>query len=375
MKRNYFKKTAVALAVFTSFMASPVFAAQVFKSTYTQPIEGFPPIIKSVGAQLYLQEDPTKPYEGGTDKPSVTIRVGDIVRVPTHLKEEAYSKFYEVYDLDKDTEDKKNIVLNFEWYLLDEGATKIDASAKKLGVKDGVSGNPNDLGQSYVVGPDAIGKQIGFRIKPYTQIGLPLEGTYLDVPNIAYLGGQDYPVDEEGNPIPDLPPVDKPEESNPAIEDKPVVPGKQYLVQIFDVKTQENLGGQKVFVNREYGARVLVLNEESNSYEDKTDEYKQYITWNLYYTDSNGHNKRAEYMTAKGYMNVPSDEEALKDFNPDEATYQPDASVQARFVNQDNTVFKTQVNNEGTIDALKTQGPNFSDQGLNLRVNLVLPGQ
>lgn len=385
----YFPKTLVKRALTGAICAlfitmNPAQAAQIYGSVFTQPINGFMPYFPSVGTQLFQVAGGGKPYlasENGDQK--AVIKIGDTLRVPTNLQEAAYNQYYSWADADgagqySDQEDKANINLSVEWYLLEQGETTINpgVNARLLTATDGVSTATgttatNSQGPGYTVGIIALDKQIGFRIKAYSTRGVPNEGVYLDVPNVAYLGKQ--VIDPTDPSIPPQTVVPDEQAQHPDIENKPVAPGADYIVEVIDLKTNQLIGNNLAYVNREYQAVIKVLNADKTAYEDKTEEYKKYLTWSIYSGNSAaGFQSQVEHMTYQGLMQLTGDLEA---FDPDKATFTADAKVQARFTRQDNTVFKTQDVNENTLDQLLNLPPHFSDQGLVLKVNLILPNE
>lgn len=153
---------------------------------------------------------------------------------------------------------------------------------------------------------------------------------------------------------------------------------EKYQIQIFDTVTNKVLlENEDAFVNREYTVKIGVWNETTQQYEDQTESLNDYITWSLYQFDESGNViDIVKHMTANGYMNVPEESEKLAAFDPNaEGIFTKDENIQNRFTMGNNMTFKTQENNENTVNILKDKGPNFSEQGLKMRVYLVLPNQ
>ncbi|SET16111.1 hypothetical protein [Thorsellia anophelis] len=368
----------IAAMCFGGIMSTPVMAAQVFNSGYTQEIHGHMPYFSSIGAILYQATNGAVYDAAANEGAKAVIKVGDTLRVPTHIEEAAYNQFYTWADADGtgtvgDTEHKANINLSFEWYLLESGATTIvpGVNAKLLTTSDGVTVDTARNGAGYVVGVDALNKQIGFRVKAYSVKGVPNEGVYLDVPNVAYLGQQ--VIDETDPSVPPTAVPPGPETENPNIDNKPVAPGAKYIVDIIDVKTNQPLGNNKVYVNREYKAVIRALNEAQTGYDDVTETMEKYLTWSVYSGNSqSGYVAQVENMTHQGLLNITGD---INDFDPDSPTYTEDTKVQSRFTSGDNTTFKTQDLNANALDQVMNLPPHFSEQGLQLRVNLILPDE
>lgn len=380
--------TYCVLATVSSFTQ----AAQLYDSDYTNQIHGFMPIIPSVGPYLFQAENPTVIYkasENGNIK--AEVKVGDKLTVPTSLKEEAYNLYYSWADADgvgqySDIEDKENINLSFEWYLVKDGSSKIipDVSAEKLQPEDGVLTDSSELGPTYIVGPEAVGKKIGFRIKAYSQRGLPKEGIYLDVPNIAYLGQQIGSTDPSVLPETVQPDADDESTKHPDIADKTVNKGDDYIIRIKDITQGEAAGKwlqatDPIYVTHIYKAYVQKWDEETNRYQESTESLEQYITWNLYLKNDVGPSTPIyEYMTAKGVINnIPSNpaELAAFDLSKNVFTYddQDKAEIAARFVEGNNQVFKIQNTNSDALPKTKVTPENYSEQNLELKVKLIVP--
>lgn len=391
MKKHIWIKSAIASFVLAVLPIS-LNAAQIYDSQITTPIHGYRPYLPSVGPYLYQEANPDVIYKAiENDGQKVQVKAGDTLRVPTYLAENAYSAYYTWADLDStptasDIEDKEQINLTFEWYLLDANATEIKPgeNARLLTAADGVVQDDGKIGPSYTVGLNAVGSQIGFRIKAWSEKGLPTEGIYLDVPNIAYLGKQTSPTDPSLPPITEIPDPGVEEDKHPDIEDKVVGMDNEVIVKIYDITEGESKAvlvdeDTPIYVTRIYRAAVERWDAKSLAYVDKTSEYEDFLTWSLYEGQDPADAKPVyEFMTANGRINnIPTDAEALKVFNPLNTPFTYDsidqAAIKAKFIEGDNTVFKVQDTNQDALPKAAALAPNFSEQSLKLKVRLVLP--
>ncbi|SET57874.1 hypothetical protein [Thorsellia anophelis] len=391
MKKHIWIKSAITSFILVVLPLS-VNAAQIYDSEITTPINGYRPYLPSVGPYLYQQANPDVIYKAiENDGQKVQVKAGDTLRVPTYLIDDAYSVYYTWADLDStntasDIEDKEQINLTFEWYLLEANSTEIKPgeNATLLTSDDGVVNDDGEIGPSYTVGLNAVGSQIGFRIKAWSERGLPKEGVYLDVPNIAYLGKQTSPVDPSLPPVTKVPEPGLEEDKHPDIEDKVVGMDNEFIVKIYDITDGEEKAvlleeDTPIYVTRTYKASVEKWDAVSLDYVDKTAEYEDFLTWSLYEVqDSNETTPVYEFMTANGMINnIPTEAKALKAFSPLETPFTYDAvdlaEIKAKFIKGDNTVFKLQDTNQDALPQAATLAPNFSEQSLQLKVRLVLP--
>ncbi|MFC0180383.1 hypothetical protein [Thorsellia kenyensis] len=384
MQSKFMLKTAVAAFVMAT-MSLSVQALQTYDSPMTKPINGFMPFIPSVGP--YLFRDDVQYLASENNNVKTQIKVGDILRVPTSLEEAAYSKYYQWADKDSigsvgedsDVEDKEKINLDFEWYRLPVGATTIDPeNDTKIESTTGLLGNEKNVsGPTYQVSEDDVGYQIGFRIKAWSERGIPNEGVYLDVVNVAYLGKQTGPTDPSqppGTPGPG----DK--EEHPDIKDKPVGIDDEFRIVIKDI-TNGEVGApviginDTIYVTHKYKAEVTKYDPQTKEYKDATEEYKDYLTWNVYQDDGT---PVYEYLTSKGQIsNIPTDPTAFANFDPIKTPFiyndEDKAEIIAKFATKnDSTVFAIQDTNDNALPKTKSIEPNFSEQGLKLKVRLLV---
>lgn len=202
-----------------------------------------------------------------------------------------------------------------------------------------------------------------------------------EIPSDAFKSNDDFAIAEinyEGLPASVF-------EKNAFITENVIVEGEclpvdldKIEIKIFEINPKDpnqltEVTNSKYYVNREYKAQVSVYNPITEAYEDKTEQLKDFVTWGLYEVQDNQMIDRVKFMTAKGIMDVPSTDEELKLFDPRTASFKDNTSVSSHFRTDDNTIFKTQTTNSDSVDLLQDKRPNFSEQSLKLRVDLVLP--
>ncbi|SET57900.1 hypothetical protein [Thorsellia anophelis] len=416
MKNTFFKRTAIAIALSSSFFAMTANAALVqFDSAPTNQIHGFVPIFPAMGAAITKKDEPTVPYAASANGNAKTkVEVGDTLYVPVNIaneirtaNEEALgNKIYRYADLDGDAENSTEIALSVEWFSVAKGSTTL-AGGKSLG--KGIQ--TGEFGVPYTVQMSDAGRQIGFRVTPISALGLPLEGYAIEVPNVALLAGQAYPeitdpsnpgTDTDGDGKPDEPgtvdpsqppvvivPVD-PENpggtdpENPNIGGGGIVdsgyPKYQVVIVNSNNEAMSGTGAKVAYVNSQYRAKILKIDQDpttgeialtngevtySELDEAATSKLSNNIVWQLSNEDgmvvSTGLSEAAFSTDVEGLTALLAD----KALDP---MYKEGADITGRLTGENTLVFKTQLNNE---DALHVGAPNNSEQGLTIKAILV----
>ncbi|MFC0178740.1 hypothetical protein [Thorsellia kenyensis] len=409
-KNQFLKRTLVAIALSSALFGTTTYAAiKPFESEKTKQINGFQPIIPSIGAAI-TKKNQTIPYAAKSNSDVKTVvEVGDTLYVPVGILQATREQYkdalkdagiFEFKDLDNDEAYEggkyqiqssltpkvgaKSMDVLVEWYAMPKNATSLEQGtvvAREV--------TASDFGVPYEVQPTDAGKKIGFRVTPVTVRGIPNVGVPLDVLDVSLLGGQEYPEvpEQPGVPDPETPPTNIPNNELPKVDNPNIGGGgivqnpyAKYRVVIVNKagEVMRNDATAKIpYVNSEYSVKIEKIMQKTDGTLDLVNDKAQYrdltpaesaelqnnIVWQLYEGDT--------LVVNTGISDAAfGDTTELAELKED-ATFTvlnpTDTDINTRLLNGTLT-FKTQLSND---EALIKDSEEGSEQGLTLKAILV----
>ncbi|MFC0178739.1 hypothetical protein [Thorsellia kenyensis] len=391
----YTKIISIGLVLLFAFSSTQTFALNKIEKEVGQPIVGFMPFFRSIGSEV-IESSNVITSEGKATK---AIAVGAKIQVPSHLyqyKDTSPSPLFDIWDKDIDVfaASGNTIIQNIpmepskltqlRWFIIEAqpGYKFADESDKEGEViefwtdetirevkeitdtqfVDYTADNKNS--KVLIVPEAAIGYRIGFWILPETENGVPSTGKLVKVFDL----GKFFSQPEHVNPGPAVPDMDEkcieklcgsPKNDNPN-GGGGVVPGDEWIVNIYDEETNKILDAtSQLKVNHNYYATIRIRDKKnltnlSEAYRDPTP--GELLTLNWYVYDLTSGEPKASYKATDPNSRV----------NNDAGTVTIGGETFKKYA------FKTQEVNSDAAAELQILGPNYSEQGFGLGIQLTI---
>lgn len=364
------KVSLLSLAIMgftTSAFAATTLTSQPLTGT---AIKGYIPHINSIGTRVVLGGQ--KDANGNL----LSVNVGDVIEVPTYLTADELvamglqTEHFDFGDLDGDApaslgKDFLDTAGNshtgtqeflIEWYAITPKDAKAwDAVASwndvDATVLPGAFYQENTVSKALVIPAEAGGKRIGFKATPVSEFGLPNKGVPIYAWDLNKFWKQNPPNKPGDCLLANDECSDKDNQGTPNGENANggggVIGTPDGVVNIFNADGTLVKPNDSLFVNSTYYATIQV--KDGENYREPTEDELKSLKW--YVTDETG-TPVATYTAADStrVKGTAAEAKSPTGFNKYE--------------------FSTQTKNTDAADLLKNREPNFSEQGLSLKVEI-----